>query len=314
MQPHFNFQIKTLTLNNKKHNWLLISGIGVFFLGLATSFFGDSNLAENHKTFENYTRVGFPLFLVFSIFIAPIFEELSFRGGFVQSKILRAISLIGLIIFFFLTQSYLTKVITVLYLALLVFSFINKHMSLLIPLALLNAFLFALFHLDTDHLISWNALAGFSFRSAFAFFAIWICINFNLLKSILFHSVWNLSLVLVLSYSLFFPDETIQHYENDNIQVTWSRTSKKFHGEVNFPTMNHIKAISCEAPFLLKSVLWSDTSISQTDQFIPTELFMDYHFEIKLKDSTAKQPNLYQPIKQFLLDEELLLITNPEEN
>ncbi|WP_157492071.1 CPBP family glutamic-type intramembrane protease [Mangrovimonas sp. ST2L15] len=303
-----------MTLKNKKHSWLLISGIGMFCLGIVTSFFVDLNLAENYKTFESYTRVGFPLFLVFAIFIAPIFEELSFRGGFVQSKIIRAISLIGLIIFFFLTQSYLTKVITIIYLVLLIVSFFKKEVSLLVPLALLNAFLFALFHLDTDHLISWNALAGFSFRSAFAFFAIWICINFNLLKSILSHSVWNLSLVLVFSYSLFFPDETIQHYENENIHVTWSRTSKKFHGKVNFPTMNHIKATSCEASFLLKSVLWSDMTASQTDQFIPTELFMDYHFEIKLKDSTAKQPNLYQPIKQFLLDEELLMITKPEEN
>lgn len=289
---------------------MLISGIGMFCLGMVTSFFIDFYETE----IESYTKASFPVFLFIAIILAPIFEELSFRGGFVQSKILRATSLIGLVALFFITQSYLTKVITLIYLVLLIVSFFKKEVSLLVPLALLNAFLFALFHLDTDHLISWNALAGFSFRSAFAFFAIWICINFNLLKSILFHSVWNLSLMLVFSYSLFFPDETIQHYENDNIQVTWNRTSKKFHGEVNFPTMNHIKATNCEAPFLLKSVLWSDSTASKTNHLLPSEPFMGYDFEIKLKDTLSKRPNLYQPIKQFLLDEELLLITNPEEH
>ncbi|WP_338732430.1 hypothetical protein [Mangrovimonas cancribranchiae] len=298
-------------LKSKKNNWLITLGLAMLALGVLTLIYSYffSPASESSYLISKYTSVPYFVFLLVAIIGAPIIEELSFRGGFSKSKIIKTLSIIGLISLLIITKNTITKIFTLIYLCVLIISFYKRNKLLEINLFLLNALIFSFFHLNVEELFTALSLAGFSFRFSFALFAIWICLNFNLFKSILFHAVWNTILMASISVMIFFPDKTINHYEDNNIKVTWYRQSKSLKGStVNFFTpKNTIEAKNCNAIFLLKSTEWSTKNNDSTSKnFIPVELFMDYNFTIKLKDTTTKKQNLYKPVKRFLITNNLI--------
>ncbi len=297
--------------NNSKNNWLITSGLCSLALGILTSiylFFYSSNY-DSDSSLSKYTNIPFLGFLLLAVIGAPIIEEISFRGGFSKSRVFKLLSIVGLIGFsLIIANNTITKIITFIFLCILIISFYKKNKALEITVFLLNAIIFSLFHLNTEDLLTITSLAGFTFRFGFAMFSIWICLNFNLFRSILFHAVWNTTITAIISIAIFFPDKTINHYEDDDIKVTWHRQSKSLKSTVDFFTPNHtIKAKNCNAVFLLKSTEWSSKSNDRlTTDFIPTEPFMEYNFSINLKDTITKNQDLYKPIKRFLTNSELI--------
>ncbi|WP_143094886.1 hypothetical protein [Bizionia echini] len=288
---------------------MLTLGVVILALGLMTSLYLlVSPSSHDYFTGSEYFKVPYFLFLCIAIFVAPITEELSFRGGFNKSKSIRIISIIGLFVFLLLSESLLLKTLMIIYIALLIVSFYRKPNTLVISLYVGNALLFSLFHLDLEQFFTISSLQGFLFRFAFTFFSIWICINFNLLKSIIFHAAWNFVLMALLSIGLFFPNETIHEYENEMIKVTWQRASKTSNSIVNFNTTseNVIEAKGCNVIFLLKSTEWNLSSKDSLIEFVPTEPYMDYKIDMKIKDTSNTNQNLYTLVRTFLSESDLI--------
>ncbi|MGY0391052.1 CPBP family glutamic-type intramembrane protease [Bizionia sp. KMM 8389] len=298
--------------SNYKNNWLLTTGFISLFLGFLSLLYTIVYpFSEDPFANSGYYNIPYFLFLVLGIIIAPIWEELSFRGGFTNSKIIKIVSIFGLLGLLIYTELVTLKITTLIYIVLLIVSFYKKSNALQAGLFIGSTVLFALFHLNLEHPFSITTLQGFLFRLAFGFFAIWVCINFSLLKSMLFHAAWNFIFLGFLTISLLFPDETIHHYENDMIKVTWKRVSKSptysiITNKINSQTL---EAKACDVTFLLNSTKWTLNPKDSIIDFVPTEPFMAYNVEINLKKDTINtNQNLYTLTRQFLSESELILL------
>lgn len=142
------------------------------------------------------------------------------------------------------------------------------------------------------------------FLFALGLLAIWITINFGLVKAIIFHFVWNLVIMLVVFFALQNPDINVNKFENETIVIEWERS----------PLINsNSKGISYSKEKLIVNSITLNNLLSfvnqvelnkdLNNQYYQTEVFMKYNFKIYLKDSTKR---LSKPITDYFKNQKLL--------
>ncbi|MGB1210218.1 MAG: lysostaphin resistance A-like protein [Lacinutrix venerupis] len=295
-----------------KKNWLLSLGLLFLTLGLiALSIFQGNISSESIKTANNVYTIPYWVLILFVIILAPILEEFIFRGVFTKNKKIKWFSLFTVSIFVILSNNIAFQILFVVYLISLIYNNSKRTSFSYNSLIVINSLLFSIAHIDNERLLIIEAsISPLFIRFALGLFFIWICINFSIIKSMLFHASWNIIPLVFLSYSIFFPNPKVENFENNDLQVTWHRISKTSSKVNIYPKGQQNSILSeSEALFLLKSVEWSkEKNDSIIKNYIPMEPYMSYKFNIKLKDTTNKSKNLHKKIETFLMESKLIEI------
>ena len=86
----------------EKKNWMIVSGVLILLTSLFFTIYFDLTLPYSKSRFES-TGTFFVKFFIAPLLIAPVIEELLFRGFLSRSKVVRALFLIlgvGALFFF----------------------------------------------------------------------------------------------------------------------------------------------------------------------------------------------------------------------
>ncbi len=192
-------------LTQKKDNYLLFTGVILFICAFIS-----------YSLIENYTPEKLPasekfgdfenvfIIFIFAVIIAPLIEEIVFRGFFLQNKIYEWLFYVGSISFILITEAYYT-IIILLIIGLLSFVFkVKKNLKIIY---FLNALLFALIHYKFTHFTNIYSIVPMFFQFSGGLILIWIVINYNLFKSMLLHFCINFFAIGSLLIALKFPDD-----------------------------------------------------------------------------------------------------------
>lgn len=293
-----------------KKNWLMSLGLFFLTLGLLALYLSQSlPISSSIQPNSSFFSIPYNFLIIAALIIAPILEEITFRGVFTKNKILKWFSLIAIILLVVFSNTIALKIVFVPYILSLFYYNSKKNNVSLNILILLNALLFSFAHLNNDYINNIEYIfAPLFIRFAMGLFLVWICINFSIIKSMIFHAIWNLCPVVFMSYILFFPNTEINHFENNELKVTWNRVSKSTSKVNIFPktNKNSILSESSEVLFLLKSLEWSKNKSDGNYKFNPIEPYMNYKFDIELKDTIHKYEDLYNKIETFLIASKLV--------
>lgn len=215
--------IKTLT--NYRHNWILVSAISCGVVFSLISLFFDTKSSTSHVGV--FDRLPILLVIVVGVVVAPVLEELSFRGFFSNSNRLRIIALIGFL--FYIVLSFYSKysigfAVLALVLALVLIMLYYKYRSsvVFILFVIFNAIVFGLIHYSIEDF----SKPGFQFvlvQIGGALLLTWITMNKGLFFSMLFHGLWNLGALSIFVYSLQFVPKEINIIEKNSIKIVYQQ-------------------------------------------------------------------------------------------
>lgn len=228
------------------------------------------------------------MFLVMAVITAPIFEEVAFRGNFSQMRFLRLISVIALPLFLLSAQADWLD-----WLLLFVFYttyFLSKRYPdnrVLLKLSfLINAILFGSIHYKMSDFIAFDTAFYVLFQIGLGLILTWIMLNYGLLRSMLFHSFYNLILVVPLILYVQFPEENLRYFENEYVQIEWRKVPAMNNSVAAYKASDSLISVTNFEGAVLYNVLKTD-SVSQR-KIRSSEPWSKFNFKIVLKDTTNK--------------------------
>lgn len=157
--------------------------------------------------------------IFFSVLIAPLSEEIIMRGWFTKNKVFVVLSLVSLPIICIVKSTFFTISLTILWYTLLFIN--NKVKKINIRFFIIvNSLLFSFFH-QTDNFGEYDFI-----RFLIHFFAgtslAYIVLKYNIWKSVLAHFIYNLSLILIVFFSLLNISYETKVFETNTIKVVLS--------------------------------------------------------------------------------------------
>lgn len=207
-------------MNFKKENFLLYMGAGIFS---CTSIiysiinYNYPHLIQSSEKFGNFNNVF--LVLISVLIIAPIFEEITFRGIFTSKKLYIYCFYLGSIILILITKNYYLFLLLILHYLMLIFKQ-NKSKITFFSVSLL----FALIHYNTDDFVNIYSVIPVFFQFSIGLLLIWITINYGLKYSVLSHFIINLIIILPIIILLQTPDIKIKEVKYKKNRFTWQKT------------------------------------------------------------------------------------------
>jgi membrane protease YdiL (CAAX protease family) len=203
-----------------KHNHLLIFGAALLccttlvFLVISLCFEDKIKNLSKLDTFSNFKS-----FVFSALLIAPIIEEFVFRGYFTQKKVMIFISLIGSIIYVVITENY--YLLSLISLLIILHFFKSKKDYFYI----LSCLFFSVVHYKLKDFGSFFTILPMFFQFSLGAILIWVVINFGILKSIIFHFIYNLIIVIIISFPLLFPNKEIKSKQYIGYKIEWQKVS-----------------------------------------------------------------------------------------
>lgn len=191
-----------------KKNWMIVSGVLILLTSLFFTLFFDLTLPYSKSRFET-TGTFFVKFFIAPLLIAPVIEELLFRGFLSRSKVVRALFLILGVgaLFYFNFHWFLVILILLTYVVYLSYYY-TKIEWLLDVAILLSAFVFGSVHYSAEELIFLQTLPFFLVQFSGGLILGWIIYTKNFLTGVITHAFWNLIIVGISLYGLQFVDTT----------------------------------------------------------------------------------------------------------
>lgn len=188
----------------KNNNWLYVSGITLYVLGIILSTIFDKDVSmEDNPIIGMISQMNGWIMLIYITVIAPILEEISFRSWTVNKKWTKYLSLILSSIFLLLANPYIGGIYFLSFLAVIVF-LKNKPKPTLISLILITTIGFTLAHIGNFEknifLISTPVYIGITFVFTY------IALRFKLRYSMIAHGIYNFSLMLIGGFIIPFGD------------------------------------------------------------------------------------------------------------
>lgn len=263
-------------LSQSKENWLLLTGIGCIAISL--SFFFISSPEDIMPARSPSTTLGY--FVVIAILVAPVLEELAFRGVYTGGKVLKIVALLLLPVLVVLGRAtWVDYMLLGVFLAIYITSFFTSNKRIIKLGFIVNAALFAFLHWEYVNL-STLLLPLIHFGGGLVL--IWTVLNFGLFRAILFHALYNTVAVLLVLYGLRFPDTSPKVLQTDSCRMEWHRVplGASSTGSLEYQDrgiyVTNIKAREIHA-FL------SDEEM----EMYASEPFMRYHIEFTCQDSVS---------------------------
>ena len=266
---------------NTKENFLLKAGVtlfccaGLFFILLY------SELEKLNVTPEIQKIQSFPLLIFLSLIIAPIFEELTFRSPFAKFKYSIFLSTFGIVGYILISKNYYILILLSLFAFLYILQKLRKIIKNRFFLYIFSSIIFSLIHYKLNDFGNFLTVIPMFFQFSVGLILIWITINFGLVKSMLFHFLYNFIFIFVLFISLQFPDTTINTIEQNGNSLIWSKT-QIFDSEgtkIIIPNDHEISAKNVS----IKGFLELNNLV--TDSLIIKDEFL-MHYNIKISGNT----------------------------
>ena len=287
-------------MKNKNKNWILYSGIVAVLLGLVVLWSTKTEYYHSRLNMET----NFITLLFFSIIIAPVFEELAFRGYFTRSKKIQIPSLILLLVYVLISFNFINLI---LFLAILTFILLNngKENNLIFFFSIL---LFGTIHYQVSDFTSLSAFYTILFQLGLGAILLWVVINFNLKRAMLLHALFNLVMLSFSYFSIMYKtDFSEKRIENDTIYVVWKKDFNLYtKNESLILTDNSFKAQNY-TPLSLYKALQNNKSSNKVKNLFIKEPLMNYSIDFSLKDSlNVDNEELAKKYLQFCIDNGIL--------
>ncbi|WP_175623424.1 CPBP family intramembrane glutamic endopeptidase [Chryseobacterium schmidteae] len=192
-------------------------------------FFSALSIVLDYFDFEDtssravrFNDINIVKLLIAGVIIAPILEEIAFRGMFTSKKYLKFISYGGMALFIIFQENYFL----IPFLMMLIFLFEYKDRKHFLQISyFVNAFLFSMMHYQFSDLLSISSFPGILGTLGLALVFIWLVINFGIWASILLHFITNFSLIMIAIIGYESLDQKTRKVENNNFEMTIQRVS-----------------------------------------------------------------------------------------
>ena len=147
------------------------------------------------------------------------------------------------------------------------------------------------------------------FQFAIGAILLWLVLNFGILKAILTHAGWNISMMLIMLFWLQYPDKILNTFETEQVKVEWKRVPRFESYTIQIKQIHEdtLLAENVEARFLYKYLSSPEQLDSIQDyRILQQENYMRYNFMVVNK---AGKSSLAQTCKDFLLEEKLVYLS-----
>ncbi len=211
-------------IENTKDKQILFAGTGIFFCtSVIYILFIISDIRELNEMSRLNLADNFKLLFFVGLFVAPVLEEVIFRGYFISLRFLKYSFYVGVTLYIALTGNWYLLAVLALYLLLDICNFtkiLNIHRYCFY---ILNSILFGLIHYQISDLQSIYTIVPVFFQIGSGLVLIWVLLNFGILKSILLHFLLNSIMILPIAYELQFPDEKQNSIRYNNFTFIWNK-------------------------------------------------------------------------------------------
>lgn len=257
-------------LSGKHKNWLLYTaGILLFILIILFVFVVDYQyLMDNSSRGSIASDINPFLLLFMAVVIAPVFEEVTFRGYLTNKKILQWATVILLLAYIVLSgYNPLSIVLYILFIILFIINVKTNKEVVKDSLIIINSLLFTAIHYKASDFSDINLIAPMLSQLLLALILSWVVINYTIIHAMICHALMNgLIIGSGIIYSLSTESEVhvvksdkavIEWSEDANflstMQLTYSTDSIIFTGAYGVKFYKNIKALSPDSDCLHKS-------------------------------------------------------------
>lgn len=290
-------------IKKQQYNYLLITGVIFFCMSFVISVLitsldldtGSSRLRNSHN---------FLNFVLLAVIIAPITEELVFRGLFGKYLLLRLLYFIGIPLIIFYVKNYYVLFLFIPHAILFFLKTFNKFKYPDYYDYFVNALLFGLMHFQLSDINIPNFF-DVLIRFGSGLILVWIMLNFGIIKTIAAHIINNLILIVLAFFALQYPDQTQSAIRYKGYTMEWKQV----------PIMNKAEEtfLSFDDHFLLGKriglgnlIQAYDSSILNDTLRIPFQNQMAL-YEIKILKADSTKIGLKGEIfRNLMLEAELL--------
>ncbi|SFT82925.1 CAAX protease self-immunity [Chryseobacterium formosense] len=262
-----------------KDNYLLKYGIFIFFGSLICniifSYFNESEFSSRVTRFNDFTLIHF----VAAFTIAPVIEELIFRGIFTRKKIFMYVTYIGLLGYILLLQNYYLIPILA---AFIILYELNKRKEVSGYIYFINALLFGFMHYEWNDLKIPDTWIGIVMTAGMGLILIWMVLNFGLIYSILLHAFNNFIAIAIIVIGYESSGMSLKEIETKDFTMKYQRVSF-FVGSGNMQTdaNQFLKAENMSMSVIHGSVCF--------DEKLGDLYFGKYNISIERKKSSIKK-------------------------
>ena len=270
-----------------RYNYLLIGAVAAYCTFLFSFLFFYPESKEFVLAHGRFKDVNFIFVLLYGILMAPVLEELIFRGAFTHNKVLRLISFVGLPLFLYAAKGSrdITLIIFFFYLVLfLATAFIGQKKYLFALLLFTNALLFALAHYDK---VYWHHIMTFSFllnQFAAGLLLLWIVLNWNIKRAILVHATFNFLIFFPSFLMLQFPSDKVYIQQIEHYEIKWQRVPVLNNKTMLMKNDFEVFAKNITPLFLYETFVKKKKTLNLVNKDV-----YKYNIEIKKIDATATQ-------------------------
>lgn len=209
-------------MTKRKNNWILVVSLilTLLFFILGVFVYPFEEIENNRASIDT----NFFVYLILAVLVAPVLEEITFRGFFATNKKVKNFSKIllylSLCLLLFNGFPYLLVAFFSLGITLLVSNKINTKAFTLVYI-LLSSLIFSLVHQMYADIIVFKNSYFVLMHLAGGLILAWIALNFGIKKSIYTHAAYNLILMLITFYGIQFNVAKSTNFETESCKVVF---------------------------------------------------------------------------------------------
>lgn len=291
-------------INQKQANWLLYLGgvllpLSMFFV----IFFTTDNQQINSRQFISSK---FELYAFSAIIIAPIVEELVFRGFFSKKKSLRFLSLATIPLFvYYSSNNIITYYLLFVYIIFaLLYLFKGKKM-LVNFLYVLNASIFSVLHYNVTDFNQISTSFPFLIQFSIGLILIWLVINFGLLRAMVFHFIWNSITIAIMFYGVQFVGDELRIIQKEEYTMITREVPKYSSCVSRFSYDKTSIKINCMELSNILNII----NKNKLNNVYPTTPFLKYNLELKFKND-VNQNQMNETLFKSLIENEFVRVVD----
>ncbi len=265
----------------RKDNLLLKLGVAIYCCTLLMLFF----FIDEKYYFEKIAKIqNFWLFVFMALFIAPIFEEISFRGIFVKNKFLNVVSIVLSLFYIIITNNHY---LIIFFLSFVIIKlFINKVRFLNYwYLYIINSIIFSLVHYKLNVFLNFERVLPVFIQFSAGLILIWVVINYGLICSMLVHLFMNFLVIIPLFISIQYVDTKEKTTENNMYQLKLVETPI-LNGSITVFNMPNEREVIIKKANLFKIMNYFNIDVKRYKPV--NNPFINYNLQLSTKKEDLK--------------------------
>ncbi|MGM0634712.1 MAG: CPBP family intramembrane glutamic endopeptidase [Bacteroidota bacterium] len=289
-------------LKNKSYNSILLTGMFTVLVSILCLLIA-SVLGFSTEIQPRFGKMSFLMYALLAVILAPLFEEISFRGWFLRQRKYRIVSyvLFAVLCFaLFYSVSWMAFAI-VISAGLLIFW--REKGKLLLPVIIGNSLIFSLFHFPSVQNIEIYHVFSFLSRFGMGLILCWTVINFSIKKSILVHFAFNATLIAFLFLGIQVVDTSQKKVEVGSVELRYQAKPYFYSNKTKFHTEeDRFHYENMKSDLIVHFTLFElELPEKIADEVTPVSHFSKYDIELIFKpteDEAAKKIDAIMALKK----------------